>query len=63
MGNFFEDKLWRVEKGKNFAAGLYVNPNGIICDAAPVLRWSINKKMKWFKKYCFKRGWKLQCLG
>lgn len=53
------DKLWQVTS-TYFCAGVYETYDGIISDAAPILKWIVNKRMFWFKEYSKSKNWSLK---
>jgi hypothetical protein len=57
--NQFGDRLWQVT-APHFCAGISETYDGIISDAAPILKWAINGRMAWFRQYCQKKGWRLE---
>lgn len=60
------NQLWQVicpaksVKQLRFCAGIEVSQDGIIVNAAPILRFAVNHQFAWFKEYCKERGWRLE---
>lgn len=59
--NSFGDRLWRIS-APHFVAGLTETYDGVISGAAPILRWAINKRMAWFRRYCRQKNWTLELI-
>lgn len=49
---------YRVE-APHFVAGVVVAQDGVIVDAAPILQWTVNKPIAWFKSYCYGKKWSI----
>jgi len=46
-----------------FVAGIDVRHDedgSFICEAPPILRWSIGREFGWFRGYCRGRGWEIE---
>ena len=52
-------KLWAVD-APHFCAAVIVDRYGRIYKAASILKWSIGRKIIWFKRYCNRVGWKIE---
>lgn len=53
------DRLWHID-ARHFNAGVLETYDGIISEAAPILRWAENGRMDWFRRYCAKKGWRCE---
>lgn len=51
-------QLYRVE-ASHFVAGFETGDRGCIVHAAPILRWSIGKHIRWFRGYAKRKQWEL----
>ena len=47
---------------KYFSAGLIVD-NGVVSDAAPIIKWMRGKSMDYVIEYCGKKGWKIEVVS
>lgn len=52
-----EDTLLIVDSGR-FCAAVIVR-EGVIIDAAPILRFTMRRSLEWLAEHCRKKGWKL----
>lgn len=53
--------VWRVTS-PYFCAHIISAQDGVITDAAPILRFACNNPIGWFKQYCYKKGWTIEHL-
>ena len=52
-----DQEAWYQVTAPHFCCGIKSGTNEKITEAAPILKWSIGKHIKWFKFYCKKKGW------
>jgi hypothetical protein len=46
----------------HFCAGL-VLVDGVVTEAAPILKWAIGKRREWLSDYFRQKGWKAVVIG
>lgn len=46
----------------HFVAGVVVY-NGLIINAAPILKWCIGNRLSYFRGYCDKKKWQIEKVG
>ena len=56
-----EGRLWHVE-APHFVAGVIEAHDGVIVRAAPILRWTCDRPIGWFRRYCQRKGWRCYTL-
>ena len=54
-----EGRLWQVT-APHYVAGLIEAQDGVIINAAPIIKWAAGNNIRWFKWWCAKKGYRLE---
>lgn len=54
---------WLRITAPHFCAGLALDVNLRVCEAAPILRWAMGKHVDELARYCLRKRWTVETLG